>query len=459
MKLSERLRERWQVAEWTREGDRVVVALSGGVDSTVLLHLLRFPLRELGLQVEAAHFDHRMRPESQHDARWVRGLCAAWEVPLSLGVSDEVLTSEGEARAARYAFLGRVREAVDARWILTAHHADDQIETILFRMARGTGLEGLAGIPETRAPGVLRPLLSLSRDEVMAYARANGLGYRHDPTNQALGPARNRIRHRVLPELERVHPGAREGILRLGRNAARLAEALNVLLDPVERQMGASEEKRGRWELDRMPWRSLTPEVQELLLHRWVRAVGGTLSESGTAVALEFMRTGSSGNAVALAGGIRLGRDFDRLWIEGRELSGAGSGEVHRPETLTIPGVEEGTGAWGAGIPSHPGLQLRWGFGPQGGVEERFDPAGLVFPLYLRGWQPGDRIRTTGGTRKVKEVLRECRIPRREREHVPVLTDGTGAVLWIPGRLRSQDALPSDRMNSWHVGVANERVG
>ena len=145
-------------------GAHVLAAVSGGADSVVLLHLLRFAGDELGITVSAAHFDHAMRPGSAPDAEWVAGLCAAWGVPLVRRRADRALRSEAEAREARYAFLAGARGRVEADWIATAHHADDQAETVLFRALRGTGVAGLAGIaPVDAARRLVRPLLPFRR--------------------------------------------------------------------------------------------------------------------------------------------------------------------------------------------------------------------------------------------------------------------------------------------------------
>ncbi len=455
MTLQLRFGEHWSEGGWAGEGDRVLVALSGGMDSVVLLHLLRFHPPTGGLRVEAAHFDHAMRAGSAGDAAWVRGLCRAWQVPLHEGRAETAPGSEAEARELRYAFLLATRTRTEARLIVTAHHADDQVETILFRALRGTGVAGLAGIPEIRTPGVLRPLLPFFRDELEAHAREARLSWRLDPTNRALGPSRNRLRRRVIPELERIHPGAREGLLRLGRNAARTGEALELLLAPIrERVMvggGAGEPV-----LHRDRWLELPVPVQEILLHHLLGETGLPPGEAGTGVALEFMRSGRSGSGIVLAGGIRLQREFDRIRVTRGDGEG---GAAPPPDPLEIPDAGSGRGRWGGGDPSSRNRMVMWGREVEAPERAGFEAAALLFPLHLRGWRPGDRINTPAGTRKVKELLREARIPRSERDRTPLLVDGEGRVLWIPGKMRSREALPSDPSTTWFVGVADDGNG
>jgi tRNA(Ile)-lysidine synthase len=207
-----------------RPHDRVLVALSGGVDSMVLLHLLKNATDELQFELRAAHFDHAMRADSAADAEWVGEVCSAWNVPLTTARADHQLRGETAARLARYQFLERAARATRSSRIATAHHADDQIETILFRLLRGTGMRGLAGIPLRRGP-FIRPLLRFHKSELLAYAATQDIVFREDASNAQADYARNRLRRTVLPALDAVQPEAAAAVLSLARHAARTERA------------------------------------------------------------------------------------------------------------------------------------------------------------------------------------------------------------------------------------------
>ena len=454
--LPRRLEALWQREGWTRPGGRVVVAVSGGLDSTVLLHLLRFPLATLDLRLVVAHFDHRMRDGSRGDLAWVRGLAGAWELPLRTSRALRPPEDEGAARTLRYRFLHRVREE-GGGLLLTAHHARDQVETILFRALRGTGVRGLAGMPRWRDPGVLRPLLHEEPETLVAYARAQGIGARLDPTNLQTGPARNRIRHQLLPAMEEVHPGARTALSRLGRNARRASDALDHLLVPLLDDLVEARDGP-RWILRRASFLAHPDPVQAELLRSLLRKGGQVPGESGTASTLEFIRTGASGTGIHLPGGVRLARHLDRLHLDfpgdpgpgdetGGRLGPAGL-RIGPPAARTNPDpdspfvlpsmTEAGKGgAWLGGRR----FRVEWRVA---GLEDapresraswvaRFFVSGLRLPLTLRRWEAGDRMRTAGGTKKLKKLFGELRVPSPVRRQLPVLADGAGRVIWVPG--------------------------
>src|SRR5215207_1270909 len=297
-------------------GARVLVAVSGGARFIVILHLLRFGAEELGVTVSAAHFDHAMRPTSGADAAWVAGLCAAWGVPFVGGRADRPLRSEAEAREARYAFLEAARERAGAEWIATAHHADDQAETVLFRVLRGTGVAGLAGIaPVDAERRLLRPLLPFRRAELRRYARSHRLCWREDPTNASADPARNRIRLELLPRIERtLAPGAAAALARLAE-LAREDEAAweSVMAGEIA---ALAREEEGALVLVRERLSGYDSAVAARLLRSLLRRLGVVPDRDGTRSALRFIRSAPSGRVLALPGGVRIATEFGEARIE-----------------------------------------------------------------------------------------------------------------------------------------------
>lgn len=411
---------------------RILVALSGGLDSIVLLHLLRF---HSGRELVAAHFDHAMREGSGADALWVGGLCRAWDIPLESARAEDPPQSEAAARELRYAFLAAAaqRRRVDA--IVTAHHADDQAETVLFRLARGTGLAGLAGIPAERGI-IVRPMLALGRDELRAYALANRISWREDPSNRNLRFARNRIRHRVLPELERARPGAARRIARLAHAAAAADRAWRHIVDAALTHVVESTDD-GRFVLARGRLLAYDPHVRARVIRHLLERLGSRPDRAGTRSAMMFINSGASGGGVELPGGVRLEREFDQLILRAGR-----SGPPDRDAALRIADAGPGSGVFVAGGQKY---EARWapaGRAGRTGHAASFDPSSLRFPLELRAWRPGDRIRLAYGSKKLKRLFQERRVGRSRRASVPVLADDTGAVLWAVGLVRSADAVP-----------------
>jgi tRNA(Ile)-lysidine synthase len=423
-------------------GERtLLVAVSGGLDSVVLLHLLRFG--GFDFAIRAAHFDHRMRAGSAADARWVRGLCRAWGVPLIEGTAVTPPRGEADAREQRYAFLARAADAADeddvrADAILTAHHADDQAETLLFRIARGTGIAGLRGIPARRGR-IVRPLLPFSRAELAAYAGSAGLQWREDPTNRELRYARNRIRLVVLPALEAASPGAGANIARLAGRAAELEDAWRALLERAVADVLISRSGRG-FALARDRLLGYHPHVRARVLRLLLHDLGCIPGRAATRAAVRFIRTGSSGAAIALPHGVRMAREFDRILLE--RAAGPAAAE---DAPLMIADSAPGQAVFRLGGKD---WTVRWSMAALDqapGAHAGFDPSALRFPLALRGWRPGDRIRLPFGTRKLKELFRERRIGRSARGRIPVLVDADGAVVWVVGVAQATTAAPRER--------------
>lgn len=451
--LPEQLDAHLQACRLLPEGAALSIALSGGLDSVALLDLLETLRERWGWRLSAAHFDHRMREESGADAEWVAALCRERGVPCRVGRALRIPRSEAEARDLRYEFLHRARLEFDADWLATAHQADDQAETVLFRLLRGSGLAGLAGIPVRRAPCIVRPLLPFWRAEIEMYAASRGLAYLVDPTNLDLSIARNRIRHQLIPGIEAGEaPDLRRQLVRLAALARR---ATRVVARTTRRAVDelVLESSERRIIVARTALLAYDTHVRAHLLRALVARVGPRPGRVGTRIALEFINTGTSGRAIDLAGGIVMRREFDCLYIEPRQGE-----EVAEDGELVLEGPEGGAGEVEiAGVR----WQVRWGLGtlPVGGVGHEqyacFDPSELGFPLIVRSWRPGDRIRLPAGTRKLKKVFVDRRVGRSQRRRHPLLADRTG-VLWAVGLVRGVQALDRHEGSPFSVCLRRE---
>ncbi|HEX6559036.1 MAG TPA: tRNA lysidine(34) synthetase TilS, partial [Longimicrobiales bacterium] len=308
MSIESRLLALVRARNLIKPADRVLVAVSGGVDSVVLLHLLRATAEPLHIELTAAHFDHAMRPDSAADAEWVEDLCSTWRVPLVLARASRELRSEDEARSERYRFLYQAMRSSGALRVATAHHADDQIETVLFRLLRGAGLRGLSGIPLRRGP-FIRPLLRFYKHELLAYAAAHELGFRPDATNEQLRFMRNRIRHVLLPPLLNVYPRAKPAVLALARHAAQTEAAWHATLLHLERELLTSDENE-RIELARGVLLEYHPALRARVMRHLLRRFGTTPSRASTRHILQFCCNADSGSMLEVAGRVRIERAF-----------------------------------------------------------------------------------------------------------------------------------------------------
>jgi tRNA(Ile)-lysidine synthase len=434
-------------------GAAITIALSGGLDSVALLVLLQSLQQRWGWRLSAAHFDHRMREESAADADWVAAFCADRAVPCRLGRAPVVPGNEAEARKLRYEFLERARANLGADRLATGHQADDQAETVLFRLLRGSGLAGLAGIPAHRHPGVVRPLLPFRRAEIEEYARAQGLPYLEDPTNLDLSIARNRLRHWMIPGLEaNGWPGLRVQLCRLAELAARASERVERASERVAGEL-VVEASEGRIVVARTRFLAYDNRVRAHLVRVLAGRLGPRPGRVGTRIALEFINRCPSGRRVELAGGIVIAREFDRLLFERRRPQ-----EPARDGELVLSELGDGAGHVQIG-----GVEwrLRWQLGARGARMDSgerfacFEPSELRLPLTVRAWRPGDRMRLRGGTRKLKKVFVDRRVGRSERGGIPLLTDRAG-VLWVVGLVQGARAAPAEEGEIFSVSFERE---
>jgi tRNA(Ile)-lysidine synthase len=323
--LEQQLAAAWPIDQW--RDVHVLAAVSGGPDSVAMLRaLIALKDRAGGAgKLIVAHLNHQSRgAESDADQQWLTAQCREWKLPLELGRANpaELAAEQGDgweaaARAVRYDFLRQTAERVGARWVALAHTADDQVETVLHRLLRGTGLAGLAGMPRVRAlsPSValVRPLLDVRRAEVLDYLAAIGQGFRQDATNLDTRFTRNRLRHELLPLLRTEYNAqADEALARLAQQAGEAQQVIASLVDDLAKQClgpdrAAASRPAETMRIDCRPLADVPPlVVRELLKTAWTRA-GWPLQSMGFGEwqQLAELAQGTPASPLNLPGGIQ----------------------------------------------------------------------------------------------------------------------------------------------------------
>ncbi len=398
-------------------GDKVIAAVSGGADSVAMLFALYLLRDELGITLEAAHFNHHLRgAESDRDEAFVTDFCRRYDIPLHLGSGRIVPGKKGleaAARDARYAFLRRLPGKV-----VTAHTADDNAETVLMRLIRGTGLKGLGAIAPVSG-NVIRPMLTVTRDDVGAFLEEYALPHVEDSSNGTDDFLRNRIRHGILPLMRTENP-------RIGENLSAMA----LLLRQDEACLQAMIPEEQVPDVSRL--KAMEPALRRRALERFLKAQGVREPEQIHILQAEqLLYHWSPSAAMQFPGGVTIGRQYDRLV----RLECA----PELPETrLSVPGE---TCIGGKRFVSEYATDL----------EERPGSV-LVCPvgaLTVRSRRSGDTMRLPGGTRSLKKMYIDRKIPASQRAAVPVLADDRGvlAVFGIGTDIRFHpDSLPAVRI-------------
>ncbi len=434
--LRERLLDHVRASTLFPEPGLALLAVSGGPDSVAMLDLFAGLSTELGLDLVVGHVDHGIAPESGAVADVVRTLTEQCGAPyhvatLELGAS----ASETEAREARYRELRRMQRELGARYLLTGHHLDDQAETVLYRLLKGSGVAGLAGIPERGPDGLVRPLLPFRKRELEAWiARADRTGgalrVHHDPANEDPRHDRSWLRHSLWPiALVRFGDDLADRLGDVAQSARQERDAWAALLRTIS-DLGFRAEGSAAT-LARVPLQRYDNVLSEALLRAVAREAGCVLGAERASRLLDFIRAGQSGRVMELGQGWEAEISFDRVRI------------LRAPAVEGLPTVECGEGTEGA---------VRWGkweFTWRSESAGRAARQGLetwVTPgaMSIRGAEPGDRIIPLGGIggRKIRRLLMEERVPFRERGGFPIMVRGS-QVLWVPGVCRSSTAVPN----------------
>jgi tRNA(Ile)-lysidine synthase len=423
--------------EMLQPGDKVVVGVSGGADSTALLYALWEVRVDIPISLSVAHLDHGLRSEGEKDAHFVRKLAGRLGVPFFPGKADvrsfqreKGLTTQEAAREVRYEFLQAIAQQNKATKIALGHTADDQAESMVIRILRGSGTRGLSGIPPVRNKIFIRPLIEIWREEVESFLKEKKVPFIQDPSNQAAQYLRNRVRHELLPILQRYNPRIRQVLVQMADLFRADEEFWQRHLEEKFSDLLRSRRK-DHWVLD-IPSLMTQPLPIRLRCFRYaIEKLQGHLRRVNLPhiMAIHHLVEGSDPNKVIrLPQGLTITRAY-------HALSFSRSEEETVPFAHTVPG---------------PGyLEI-----PEIGREMRFeiqsrkrrvpfedspnvallDFDGTDFPLTLRSFRPGDRFQPLGmeGEKKIKDLFIDCKIPVMQRKRIPLLFQGD-RLLWVVG--------------------------
>lgn len=410
-------------------GDGIVIAVSGGVDSMVLLDALAAERFSLGLRLVVAHVNHGIRKASEEEFAFVERRCAEYGIPFEGMVLDP---QKGEnfhqyARNRRYEFFSETARKHGAGKIALAHHADDQAETILMRLTRGSGFIGYAGMNERTAFGeleLIRPLLRVSKKAIWDYQKAKNLEFRSDASNDEDHYTRNRFRHHVLPVIAAEDPRYSE---KFAQFSAYVGEAYVL----ISRLAKAYLESETVWEetgasLPVASFLSLEPIVARDVVKRVVdRLTGNTLEISFRHLddVLALAANPHPNAEISVDKRLCVRREYDRLRFQtvtasprpfSVSVSGPGRHELPNGDTVIIgenPRIDDGIS-----------------------IEVWYNRLDFLFPVTVRTRLAGDRIRLSGGTKKVADLLIDRKVPAEERDRIPLFLNAAGEIFWIPGQ-------------------------
>ena len=426
-------------------GDRVVVAVSGGLDSVCLLHLLRkCPSYRLSLHV--AHLNHQFRPEADDEARFVAKLARDWGLPFSISEEpvlsfcrEKGVSKQLGARTIRYRFLNKVAGQVNAQWIATAHTADDQAETFLMRILRGSGVRGLGGIPSLRDGSIIRPLLRVTRKEVLQELSKDQIPHVEDPSNQQTIYQRNKIRHLLMPVLEAYNPRIREALC---REAILLHDEDDFLKQTVMEMLPSLQIKA---ESDSVTYNiakleGLHPALQRRLLLWGLNRLLDGMREIGFRH-IEIIRKmfyGKNGSRYKLPGNLTAKKQYANLILERMILANQTSAQ-EQAKTHILPKMSPFPSKKIVSLPDWE-IIMKFSLSTERPTSfsaciASFDFDKISLPLSIRRCQRGDRfvpLGMRGHHKKLQDYFVDAKITRDERERTPLLCCPEG-IIWLVG--------------------------
>lgn len=425
-----------------QSGDKVVVAVSGGPDSLVLLHVLYQLRKQYHIQLLVAHYNHLLRQDARQDADFVGALADKLKLPFYLGegnvaqyAKDHKLSIQVAARDLRYQFLDRIVTETGSQKLALAHQLDDQGETVVMHFLRGPSPRGLAGIPPVRGK-IIRPLIEVSRQEIEEYLKDNRLKALIDASNLKTVYLRNRVRLELMPVLKKYNPNL---VVRLSHGAEIFREEDRYLAEETDRQWAKlSSWEQGKLMVNFRGYDELPLAIKRRLLRKCYREVAHQapdLSFPQVERVIAWLENPTTGKRLQWPQGVRIcfnGKDIVFYHENtGRSDTEPGSytltlngpGQVKLPQgKLVVEWVDKAL--WAK-------EQLK----TMGPWSVLVDGDKVAFPLTIRTRKPGDRFFPLGlgGSKKLKDFFIDLKLPSEERDRVPIVVSSDGEIIWVVG--------------------------
>ena len=425
------------------DGGPLVVAVSGGADSICMLHALSQLKDELKLQLHVAHLNHSLRgAEADSDAQHVADLAGKLNLPCTVEKRDitsfgNTSSVEDKARNARYTFLAEVAASTGANAVAVAHTADDQVETILMHLVRGTGLAGLCGMrevstwkpsPDESGTTIIRPLLGVARKEIEDYCAANGLTPRIDSSNRSPDYMRNRFRHELIPQLTGYNANFKDALLRL---ASVVADEITLLDEQVSDVWDTVVSQENQIvHIDRAAFGKLPVAVKRHLMRRVLEQLAGTLTDI-EAVHIESLLEAMQkpvGKKLSLPYGLVLVNGYDTCTIGSESLQNNDNELIEGEYALNVPGdtIIPGWTVHTAVVAEQVNSESQY--------DECFDYDVVGSELIVRGKNAGDSFQPLGmkGSKSLKDYMINDKVPQAQRSSIPVVCSPEH-IIWVVG--------------------------
>ncbi|MFW6381630.1 MAG: tRNA lysidine(34) synthetase TilS [Bacillota bacterium] len=444
MDLLDRFKKYLKTESLIKQGDSVLLGVSGGPDSLAMMDLFTRLACQLELELTVFHLNHQFRREADAEAEFVGNISREYGLKAVIKSHDvpdfarkQGLSPEEAAREIRFRFLLETAEQQGADRIALAHNRDDLVETVLMNIFRGTGMTGLTGIlPEVKIEGkqVIHPLLAIDRSQIEDYCSFRQLSPRLDPTNRETIYTRNKIRHEVIPYIEKeINPGVR-GVI------ASMASIIREQEEFLDRQAELAldrvllEKSKGQLQLDLDQLQKITPALRKRIIQKAIILVRGDrldlYSEHLEGIE-DLVKAGSTANRLDLPESLDVYRDYEQLIIS--------QGSVKEPIEdykyfLEVPGTIE--------VPGSKEIKAQvfaknnqWKQLATGDNICLCDCTQVTLPLIVRNRRPGDRFKPLGmrGSKKLKDFFIDEKIPVYKRDKIPLVTDNRGNIIWIAG--------------------------